>query len=92
MSELSSKTRDYLPTKDFGLPKQRKYPMEDKTHARDAKSRASAAYEEGHLSKASEERIDRKADRKLHGENISYKMLKTLHKEGIKEHEQSHWG
>lgn len=94
MSELKAKRRNALPAKDFGLTEQRKFPVEDKAHARNAKARAAEEYNAGHLSKASEEHIDRKADRKLHGagENISHKMLKTLRKEGIQEHEQGHWG
>ena len=32
MAKLKSATRNRLPTSVFGLPKQRKYPMEDRTH------------------------------------------------------------
>lgn len=65
MADLTSKKRKSLPESDFGLPGERKYPMPDKAHARDAKSRASAAEHEGHLSHAQEEKIDYKADRIL---------------------------
>lgn len=77
MTNLTTPHRNSLPTQDFGLPAERTYPMEDKSHARNAKARASEEYNAGHLSKADEERIDRKADRKLHG--------------GMKEHQLPHW-
>ncbi|HUO89144.1 MAG TPA: hypothetical protein VMU08_08215 [Rhizomicrobium sp.] len=41
------------------------YPMPDKKHARLAKSGASHAYHVGNISKATERRIDAKADRIL---------------------------
>lgn len=65
MSELKARTRNALADRVFGLPKQRKYPIEDKTHARVAKSYASKEYHEGKLSKAQENQIDAKANRKL---------------------------
>jgi hypothetical protein len=77
MAKLTSKGRNKIPSQKFGLPKERKYPMEDQSHAANAKARASEEYSAGHLSKAQEEQIDRKANRKLHG---------------VKEHELEHWG
>lgn len=65
MAELSSKKRDNLPSSDFGIPSQRKYPMPDKAHAENALSRAKAAYDEGKLSKDTYEHIVRMADEKL---------------------------
>lgn len=41
MSRLSSRERKRLPKSDFGLPKARKYPIEDKSHARNALARVS---------------------------------------------------
>lgn len=65
MADLSSKKRNKLPAKDFGLPKERKYPMPDKSHAGNAKARASQMEKEGKLSKKQEAKIDRKANKKL---------------------------
>lgn len=65
MSELSTKKRNSLPRSDFGLPEERKYPMPDKPHARNAKSRASQQEEDGRISKSQKAKIDRKADRIL---------------------------
>ena len=75
MGELTSKKREKLPTKDFGLPekartKQAKkqsgnYPMPDEAHARNAKARAAQQQKAGKLTKQERERIDRKADKVL---------------------------
>ncbi len=65
MGELTERRRDAEPKSDFGLPDERKYPMPDKSHARNAKARASQQVKKGNLSKADQDRIDRKADRIL---------------------------
>lgn len=65
MSHLKAATRNKLPKKDFGLPGERKYPLEDKAHARAAKSRASEMEHKGRLSAASKAKIDKKADKIL---------------------------
>jgi hypothetical protein len=57
--------RKQLPASDFGLPGSRKYPMPDKSHARDAKARASEMFNKGRLSASAKAKIDAKADRKL---------------------------
>jgi len=44
------------------------YPMPDAAHARNAKSRAAQQRKAGNLTKAEEERIDRKADKILGGD------------------------
>lgn len=65
MGKLTIKARKAIPGKEFGLPGERKYPMEDKSHARNAKARASEMVGKGKLSKGAEKRIDAKADRVL---------------------------
>ena len=65
MARLSEKKRDSLPESKFGLPEERKYPMPDASHARNAKARAEQQEEKGNLSGAQKEKIDRKADRIL---------------------------
>jgi len=65
MAELTTKKRDAEPKSDFGLPEERKYPMPDKSHARNAKARASQQLHEGNLTKTEKTKIDRKADRIL---------------------------
>ena len=65
MGELSTKRRNAEPRSDFGLPEERKYPMPDKAHARNAKARASQQKKEGNLTASEKARIDRKADKIL---------------------------
>lgn len=65
MSELSTKKRKSLSKSEFGLPEERKYPMPDKSHARNAKARASQQEEKGTITDAEKTRIDRNADRIL---------------------------
>jgi hypothetical protein len=65
MATLDEEQRDKLKDSQFGLPEERKYPMPDEAHARNAKARASQQVEEGNLSKADQDRIERKADRIL---------------------------
>ncbi len=75
MADLSTEKREDLPAKDFGLPEKARtkdakkdsgnYPMPDKAHARNAKSRATQQQKAGNLTEKEKERIDRKADKKL---------------------------
>jgi hypothetical protein len=65
MAELTTKKRNSEPKSDFGLPEERKYPMPDKSHARNAKARASQQKKKGDLTAAEKAKIDRKADRIL---------------------------
>jgi hypothetical protein len=62
MAELDANERNSLPDSKFAEPDKRKYPIEDKAHARNAKARASQAVKAGRMSKAEEAKIDRKAD------------------------------
>jgi hypothetical protein len=66
MAKLTIKTRNKLPKGDFGLPGEKKYPMPDKSHAANAKSRASEMEHKGKLSESSKAKIDAKADKILH--------------------------
>jgi hypothetical protein len=65
MAELTAKKRDKIPSAKFGLPEERKYPMPDASHARNAKARAAQQEAKGNLTKAEARKIDRKADRIL---------------------------
>ncbi len=64
MAKLSSKKRNSLPKGDFAGP-DRSYPVNDKSHARNAKSRASEMENKGKFSASSKAKIDAKADRIL---------------------------
>jgi hypothetical protein len=62
MAELDADARKRIPKSKFAEPDKRKYPIEDKPHARNAKARASQAVKAGRMSKAEEAKIDKKAD------------------------------
>jgi hypothetical protein len=64
VAKLTTKARKALPKSAFAGAA-RSFPVEDKAHARDAKSRASGAANAGRISKATEAKIDAKADRVL---------------------------
>lgn len=70
MAVLTTAKRDKLSSKTFGIPPKKgeagKYPMPDRSHAANAKSRASEEFHKGRLSHRAEERIDAKANRILH--------------------------
>lgn len=65
MGELDSKERKGLSKSTFGLPGERKYPMPDKSHAANAKARASQMEKKGKLSAADKSKIDAKANKIL---------------------------
>ena len=65
MAKLTTTKRNSESSKEFGLPEERKYPMPDKSHARNAKARASQMKEKGKLSAADKKKVDAKADKIL---------------------------
>jgi len=65
MAKLSSKSRSKLPKSDFGMPGEKKYPMPDKSHAANAKARASQMEAKGKLSPSYKAKIDAKANKVL---------------------------
>jgi hypothetical protein len=65
MPELTTKSRQALPASTFGLPESRKYPMPNKSHAANAKARATQMLDKGKLSPAAASRIRAKANRIL---------------------------
>lgn len=68
MAKLDAEERKKIPSREFGLPGQRKYPLPDKSHAANAKARATQEVKRGKLSPASAAKIRSKANRLL-GEN-----------------------
>jgi len=76
MAKLTAKKRKALPKKEFGLPSKvgkggkneagkGAYPMPDKSHARNAKARASQMVKAGKLSPSAKAKIDAKANKIL---------------------------
>ena len=82
MAKLTTKERKKLPSKDFGAPGKKAYPMPDKNHARLAKSGASRAERVGNISKATEKKIDAKADKKLEGHTAKQRTGKIKTRTG----------
>lgn len=62
MTKLSEALRSKIPAKKFGIPGERKYPMPDRSHAANAKARASEEYNKGNLSAEMKGHIDKMAD------------------------------
>lgn len=90
MAKLTTSKRNHLPKSSFGLPGEKKYPMPDKSHARNAKARASQQYNRGNLSLSSKEKIDAMANRKL-GKHHESKKGESRHEHGMKsEHKHEH--
>jgi hypothetical protein len=65
MADLTTKKRAALPKSDFGMPGERKYPMPDASHAKNAKARASQAVNAGRMSSGTEATIAAKANKVL---------------------------
>lgn len=64
MTKLTTKARKNIPTEQFALPG-RRYPVEDRAHAANAKARASQQEAKGLLSSAQKEKVDSAANRVL---------------------------
>lgn len=81
MAVLSTKDRNKIKDSEFGLIEKvkdkrsgkikeaRKYPMNDKSHAANAKARATQQVKKGNLSSGEKEKIDAKANKILYGSN-----------------------
>jgi len=63
MAKLTSQSRSKLPAAKFALPEQKKYPINDPAHARNAKARASEMAHQGKISASTKAKIDRASDR-----------------------------
>lgn len=65
MSKLTSNERNKIPSKEFGIPSERKYPMPDASHAANAKTRATQMHDKGLISLSMVHQIDAKANKVL---------------------------
>ena len=63
MAKLTAAARKNIPAEKFAGP-DRSYPVPDKSHAANAKARASQAVNAGRMSKSEESKIDAKIDAK----------------------------
>lgn len=65
MAKISAKSRKGLPKSEFGLPASRKYPVDTKARAANAKARATQQVKAGNLAPSAKAQIDAKANAKL---------------------------
>lgn len=65
MAKLNAKARKGLRSSQFALPGQRKYPIHDRSHAANAKARATQQYKRGNLSASQYQTVTSKANKKL---------------------------
>ena len=77
MAKLTSGERKSMPKSEFGIPGKKAYPMPDKSHAANAKARASEMVKKGKLSESARNKIDAKADRVLERKPQSKKVRDT---------------
>lgn len=74
---LSANARHETPSSEFGLPEERKYPL-NHGRAGNAKARASEEEHKGHITKSQEEKIDRRANKVL-GESSDASFSNSEH-------------
>ena len=65
MAKLNAARRNALPKSAFGEPGKRAYPMPDRSHAANAKARATQQVKAGNLSSSEAAKIRAKADKIL---------------------------
>ena len=65
MAKLTAAKRKKIPKSEFALPESRKYPVDTKARAANAKARASQMEAKGKLSPSAKAKIDAKANKIL---------------------------
>ena len=83
MAKLTAKSRGKLEASTFGLPGSRKYPMPDKSHAANAKARATQMVAKGKLSPSSAAKIKAKANKILSSKTPAAKLPGAKRKGGL---------
>lgn len=71
MAIITAAKRKKIPKSEFGMPGERKFPVTDKAHAANAKSRATQMVNKGKLSESSKVKIDNKANKVLGHRTLS---------------------
>lgn len=80
MSKLTTKGRNALPASKFAGPN-RSYPVNNPSHAANAKARASQAVNAGRMSRGQEAKIDTKANKVLGKQHpVAKELTKRLGK------------
>jgi len=65
--KLTTEKRKAIPKSEYGMPGSMKYPMPDKSHATNAKARASQMVKQGKLSESGKNKVFSKANKVLKG-------------------------
>lgn len=78
MARLTAQQRHKMPKSEFGQPKSKGFPMNDKKHDRLAISGATRSYNAGNISKGTENRIKSEARAKL-GVGTSHEHARSAH-------------
>ena len=65
MVKLTAAARNKLKTSQFALPDQRKYPINDASHARNALARVAQQLNKGNISVSDADKVKKKARAKL---------------------------
>jgi hypothetical protein len=65
MAKLSSKARNKLPKSSFAEPSDRKYPINDKNHAKNALARVAQQENKGNISASAADKVKAKARKVL---------------------------
>lgn len=65
MTKITTKQRKALPSSEFALPESRKYPVDTRGRAANAKARASQMEKKGKISESTKEKIFAKANKVL---------------------------
>jgi hypothetical protein len=65
MAKLTAARRRKLPSSKFALPGSRKYPVDTRARAANAKARSSQAYKKGRISKSTRDRVHGRANKVL---------------------------
>ena len=73
MGHITTEARHHLSARTFGMPKERKYPLDTRARQINAKARATQQVKKGNLSPSSAAKIKAKANRLL-GEKRTGKL------------------
>lgn len=65
MAKLRAARRKSLPKSKFALPGSRKYPVDTRARAANAKARSTQQYRKGRISKSTRDRVHAKANKVL---------------------------
>lgn len=65
MAQLSRRRRKKLRKNQFALPGSRRFPVHDRSHAANAKARATQMYNKGKISKSTRDKVHARANKVL---------------------------